>query len=69
MISSYLMLNPQWKPSFSKMLIDGRESIKKYGLEKHIKGEPSKRASDLKLKRSLGLSSYQDKNCCHNTNW
>ena len=46
---------------FSKMWIDGTESVKKDSLEKHIKGEPHKRASDLELKGSLGPSSYQEK--------
>ena len=45
---------------FSKMWIDGTESIKKHSLKKHIKGEPHKRASDLELKGSLGPSSYQE---------
>ena len=43
------------------MWIDGTESIKKDSLEKHIKGEPHKRQSDLELKGSLGPSSYQEK--------
>ena len=37
------------------------KSVKKDNLEKHITGEPHKRASDLGLKGSLGLSSYQKK--------
>ena len=37
------------------------ESIKKDSLEKHIKGKPHKRAIDLELKGSLGLSSYLEK--------
>ena len=43
------------------MWIDGTESIKKDSLEKHIKGKPDKRVSDLKLKGSLGPLSYQEK--------
>ena len=37
------------------------ESIKKDSLEKHIKGKTHKRAIDLELKGSLGLSSYLEK--------
>ena len=46
---------------FSKIWIDGTETIKKDSLEKYIKGEPHKTASDLELKGSLGPSSYQEK--------
>ena len=46
---------------FSKMWIDGTESVKKDSLEKQIKGEPHKRVGDLELKGSLGPSSYQEK--------
>ena len=46
---------------FCKIWIDGTESVKKDSLEKHIKGEPHKTKSDLKLKGSLGPSSYQEK--------
>ena len=45
---------------FSKMWIDGTESIKKDTLEKHIKGEPHKRVSDLELKGLLGWSLYEE---------
>ena len=45
---------------FSKMWIDGTESIKKDTLEKHIKDEPHKRVSDLELKGLLGPSSYEE---------
>ena len=45
---------------FSKMWIDGTESIKKDTLEKHIKGEPHKRVSDLELKGLLGRSLYEE---------
>ena len=38
---------------FSKMWIDGTESVKKDSLEKQIKGEPHKRVGDLELKGSL----------------
>ena len=46
---------------FSKMWIDGTGSVKKDSLEKYIKNEPHKRASDLELKWSLGPSSHQEK--------
>ena len=46
---------------FSKMWIDGTEFVKKDSLEKPIKGEPHKRASDLELKGLLGPSLYQEK--------
>ena len=39
---------------FSKMWIDGTESVKKDSLEKHIKGEPHTTAGDPELKGSLG---------------
>ena len=44
---------------FSKMWINRTGSIKKDTLEKHIKGQPHKTASDLELKGPLSPSSYQ----------
>ena len=45
---------------FSKMWINGTGSIKKDTLEKHIKGQPHKTASDLEFKGPLSPSSYQE---------
>lgn len=45
---------------FSKIWIDGTESVKKDSLEKHIKGELHKRAGHLELKWLSVLL----KSCC-----
>ena len=45
---------------FSRGWVDGTESIKKDSLEKHIKGEPHKKARDLQLRDSLGGEAYRD---------
>ena len=46
---------------FSKTWIDGTESVKKDSLEKHIKGDPHRKACHLVMKSSMGTSSYHEK--------
>ena len=45
---------------FSKTWTDGTESVKKDSLEKHIKGDPHRKAW-LLMKSSMGASSYHEK--------
>ena len=45
---------------FSKVWVEGTESVKKDSLDKHIKGEPHRMAKNLDLRHSLGATSYQE---------